>query len=97
MGLHTRRRLWLLIGSVTCILFLVNRKNRDQPWDTPAYLESMFERAHLYPPRLPPHRKLQFGLLETVRTHSLVAPAPLRFFDSALSLIYRTSKADIRY
>ena len=79
MGLHTRRRLWLLIGCATFILFVFNRKNHDQSWDTSAYLESMFEHARLYPPRLPPHRKLQFGLLETVRTHCL---EPLPRFNS---------------
>lgn len=70
MGRHTMRQLYLLIGCFTFVVLVLNRSNPDGVWHAPAYLEYMFEHVHLHPPTAP-HRKLQFGLLETVRTHRL--------------------------
>ncbi len=78
MGHHTVRRLCLLIGCITFIVLVLNRSNHDRVWDTPTYFESMFEHAHLYPLKSPPHRKLQFGLLETVCIHRHGTPVPHR-------------------
>jgi hypothetical protein len=81
MGFYSMRRIWLLISCITFVVVLLKRSNHDpdRVWDTPAYLESMLERTHLHPLKFPPHRKLQFGLLETVRTHRTGTPAPPRF------------------
>ena len=97
MGHHTMRRLCLLIGCITFIVLVLNRSNHDRVWDTPTYFESLFGHAHLYPLNLPPHRKLQFGLLETVCTHRLGTPVPLSVPGLSAFLTYRTPKADTRY
>lgn len=70
MGRHTTRQLYLLIGCFIFVVLVLNRSTPARVWHAPAYFEYMFEHVHLYPPTLP-HRKLQFGLLETVRTHRL--------------------------
>ena len=75
MGFHGMRRLWLLIVSITFLLFFLNHSNHNRVWGTPAYLESVLDYSYLYPSKPPPHRKLQFGLLETVCAHPLQSPA----------------------
>lgn len=101
MGHHTMRRLCLLIGSITFVVLILNRSNHDRVWGTPAYLEYMFEYAHQYPPKPPPHRKLQFGLLETVSTDHPGTPVrgPLPSSVPGLSSFFtcRTSKVDTHY